>query len=542
METSSENSNRRGYALVIVLALLTILPYLLNAGDGLVSDDWVAFHMLRGQPAGQVLTGENLAGAATYRPLTSLLFWLEANVFGHRPAVFRLVNLLFGFLVALALVGLFRRLFDRRIALLTLTAFALAPAHAENLAWISGRAEVLATLLLLTGLLLHVGWRQQQRTWALVSSFVCYFLAMAANETAVIVPLLLLLVDRHVDERPTWKSTGALAAGSAALAGTWLSLVYLLTGSVGLYRQFGLYAVRDLIRFVQLYFFPFNLDAAIPWVMAHEWAVFAPAVVILLGLAVLGRRICLRPAVRLGLLGGLVALLPVAGMYPRGLLLFLPGAWFALAVGGVVDELLKRDNRAIKTATVVAFALWLAACGFFSVYQARLWSQSADLAGQIVQDLAEIEFPEDEDTTLLALTVPDTLHGAFVMRNGLHQAVRTLQPKADVVVHTLLLAGLADATGNVNVEISPDGAFVVNHQGQSIYDYLLPPDASLDLRVDDHRVIGPAGYLALNKRPPFNLTAMEVSVDRKLLAQEQTMVYFYKDGRMQLLKIKGELP
>lgn len=522
------------YVLVAVAGVLIFLP---NVADPLVSDDYVAVEALAAQPLGPVLSGVNLGGGAFFRPLTLSWLWAETRLFGTSAFGFHVAHLLLGGLVAVVVFGLFGALFGRTTAYLATAAFVVAPAHVENLAWISGVADVLAATLLLAALWVHVRARQLERPRLLAVAALLFALALTAKEIALVGPLLVLLVDRHVTPAPRRRQT-ALAAGVwLGIALVWLGVRTAVLGGLGGYGmvhlRIGAFVVRDLVRYAQLFFVPAGFEEQIPWVMANRFIVFPVLAVAAAAAAWFGRRLCLRPAVRLGLAGGLVSLLPVANLFPRRLHLFLASAWFALAVGGVVVAVWESPSARRRRWATVALAAWLVVCLGLVAQQSHRWRCAAQLAATVVADLASGAGP---DGMALVLTVPDTLRGAFVMRNGLHQALRLAAPEKNVVVHHLLLAGLNDELGTgLTWERTNANAWLVRHDGASMHDYLLPPDAGRDLRAGDARDYGPSGLRAVDSVRPFALSSVEVSIDPAIVAAPSTKVFVFRDGHLMSL-------
>jgi hypothetical protein len=129
-------------------------------------------------------TGENLrrivtedywwpkAGSGLYRPLTTLSFFANYNVFGNadRPAGYHLVNLGIHLGNAFLVYLLLRRLLGRSLpAWFAAALFSAHPIAVESVTNIVGRADLLAAAAVLGGLLMHIqasqtsGW--QRTAW-----------------------------------------------------------------------------------------------------------------------------------------------------------------------------------------------------------------------------------------------------------------------------------------------------------------------------------------------------------------------------------------
>jgi tetratricopeptide (TPR) repeat protein len=207
-------------AMVVGLAIAAFIPAL---GGEFVSDDRAL--LVGDEEVAEAATREfwSVDAAApveglyrqAYRPLVQVLFALERQLFGTDPAGFHLVNLLLHALVAwLTLRWLTRRFADPDdaatgwAALLGALLFALHPVHAESVAWISGRTDLLMALCWLVGLELL-----ERRSWPGVIAGACVLgLGLLAKEPIVLAPALILLdawARGRADAR-TWQSLGVV--------------------------------------------------------------------------------------------------------------------------------------------------------------------------------------------------------------------------------------------------------------------------------------------------------------------------------------------
>jgi protein O-mannosyl-transferase len=135
-------------------------------------------------------------GSHYYRPLVSLSYFLDLHVWGLDPLGFHLTNLLAHLATALAVLVLARRLTGNLLAAsIAGVAFALHPIHTESVTFISGRTDVLSTLLFLLALLGYARWRDGGSPLTLAGSLGAFFLALTAKEVAVTLPLILVLWD-----------------------------------------------------------------------------------------------------------------------------------------------------------------------------------------------------------------------------------------------------------------------------------------------------------------------------------------------------------
>lgn len=142
--------------------------------------------------------GSHRTDAAGYRPVTTLSFAANHALGGLDPKGYHLANLILHGVVAWLVFLLALRLDLTATAAWTAgTAFSLLPIHSEAVAWVVGRAELLAAAGYLLALLLLLDYRQHGRRWRLPTAAVIFIAAVLSKENALTllaVPPLVALV------------------------------------------------------------------------------------------------------------------------------------------------------------------------------------------------------------------------------------------------------------------------------------------------------------------------------------------------------------
>ena len=214
--TFNRDNKRSARAVWLCVALAAVLGYAATLTYDFVWDDTLLIqrswrlHQWRSLPTilGSHFWAEVQEASHYYRPLVTLSFFADVQLWGLTPAGFHLTNLLAHLATSLAVLALGRRLtgslWAGGIAGLV---FALHPLHTESVAFISGRSDVLATLFFLWALLAYAAWRDTGRRWTYVLSLASFFLALTAKEVAATLPAVLLLYD--------WAARGDLASPRA---------------------------------------------------------------------------------------------------------------------------------------------------------------------------------------------------------------------------------------------------------------------------------------------------------------------------------------
>ncbi len=217
-------------ALPVLLAVLCFLPAL---RDGFALDDLpiirdnLQIHSLAGIPRALALPYW-YAERHLYRPLTTLSFGLEWTLGGGRPLLFHLLNLLWHALVTALVVRLALRWWPPLAAGVAGLWFAVHAVHAETVANIVGRSELVCAAALLGLALLASGQpavdapAARRREWWWV--FALAAAAMASKETGAVAPFIAWAAaitpvadTPHRDRHRAWRLAGAAAAGVVVL-------------------------------------------------------------------------------------------------------------------------------------------------------------------------------------------------------------------------------------------------------------------------------------------------------------------------------------
>jgi tetratricopeptide (TPR) repeat protein len=253
--------------------------------------------------------GATVAG----RPLLNFTFAINYAVSGQQVWSYHLGNLLIHALAALVLFGLVRRTlllgamredFARSattLAFAVAAIWALHPLQTESVTYLAQRAESLAGLLLFLTLYCYLRGAAQpeaagpNRFWLAAAVASC-LAGMAAKETMVVAPLIVLLHDRTFiadSWGAAWRTRGRWLA---ALAATWLLLAWLVmhTGNRGGTAGYGStlttldyaqFQPRAILHYLRLAFWPSPLVFDYGEIIAQPAGGFISAAVILALLA-----------------------------------------------------------------------------------------------------------------------------------------------------------------------------------------------------------------------------------------------------------------
>lgn len=209
---------------VLFIATVGFAVYLNSLGGGFVSDDRFLIlehpHTRDAALLPKVFTSGHYLGQGGYRPLVTLSFALNHIVGGLDPWGYHLVNVLLHAVNSALVFLLALRLFESRLtAGVAGATFAVHPVHAEAVAWISGRAELMGAALFLCAWLLYLRATSGGglRTWPFVASLAAFFLGLLCKEHVLVLPGALLLTE----SLRAWKRDPAGGPGRWSRGALW---------------------------------------------------------------------------------------------------------------------------------------------------------------------------------------------------------------------------------------------------------------------------------------------------------------------------------
>lgn len=342
----------------------------------------------------------NDAALGLYRPLTSVSFALDWLVSSGKPAWFHFTNMVWHAIASVLAYALLSRFFQPAGALIGGLLFALHPLHAEAVANIVGRSEMMAATFFLAAC---IAWDSRTLSFAtrVVLSALCYALALFSKESAVVLPGVLLLIDLVRRERPRWADYAVMLAVFAAFMIIRWQVVGGLTPSrvdpsLELTRTVGdriVTAFQAWPIYLKLMLFPLTLLADYgPRILLplSEWSPLAVVGLTLAAASVIGGIVALLRGERmwaLGLLWFPITILPVSNfIVPIGVIvaertLYLP--MFAICIGAAA--LFSRDGHAITQLRNYAFIV-LALFAVRTAMRVPDWKSTDTIMAALLRD------------------------------------------------------------------------------------------------------------------------------------------------------------
>jgi protein O-mannosyl-transferase len=328
-------------------------------------------------------------------PLRDTVYWVLFKAFGAAPGPYHLVNLVLHLLVTWLALVLGRRLFTAEVAGFGALLFAAHPVHVESVSWVSGLKDPMFSTFTLLCLLAFLDWRKKGGALRYLAVMLGLVAALACKSLALGAPLVMLVMDRALPDRPAWKESLARVFGPALVSA--LALVFfVLLGRAALvlvpphggdWNAHAFLSAWAFVRYLQQAIAPHDLRlmycfAPFEGATDLRWLGMAAVTAALGALAVWGRP---RWALAVGATWFLAFILPALNLVPFPTLLqdrylYLPGLAVCWGMAAVLMALPRR-----RTGTLLAGAL-VAAFSAQSLARALDWIDHRALFHEVAAD------------------------------------------------------------------------------------------------------------------------------------------------------------
>ncbi len=304
-----------------------------------------------------------------YRPLNRITYLIDYLLWGLRPAGYHLTSIvLHAAAVALFFFVVYRRWGSPATAFVAAALFAVHPANAEAVNFISARNNILCGVFYLAGLLSYLHFARQGSSGGLVAGGFFTTAALLSKEMAVTMPLVVLIFLPGEEKRRKFIA----AALSLALVGLYLVVRRAVLGSIGpdIIAGMGQRLISMpilLYEYLRLSIFPYHLDAFYDFpVFAVSDYRFTAGIAGVAAAVILFLRLRDQAPSRAGLLWASAGIILVLNIIPipstpvaeRYLYLSLMG--FCLAVAAVIGRIQESHRRLVVAAVVVLLILFSA--------------------------------------------------------------------------------------------------------------------------------------------------------------------------------------
>ena len=204
-------------------------------------------HVNTGLSVENVLHAFTTPNYGLYQPLPAISFMIDVELFGDWDGGYHLVTMLWHIACAVVVFLVFRRLLGNfPVAFAVALLFTVHPVQAMVLNWIVARNEIMPALFLMLSVAWYQGFAVKRSFAAGGASVFFMLLAILCKQTAVLLPVALLLLDYWPLKRIelTWRAPATLIRRVF-----WLTLEkipWAVVSAVGVF--FALYGKRDMFE------------------------------------------------------------------------------------------------------------------------------------------------------------------------------------------------------------------------------------------------------------------------------------------------------
>ncbi len=186
---------------IITLIVIGFFIYAFNLNNPLFWDDdeWIignvfvhSFSYLKEIFTQNVLSGFGLQ-SNYYRPLLLLSFVFNYVIHGVAPFGYHLVSNGFHIANGVLIFILLAKFLNRRASFIAALLFLIHPAQTEAVTYISGRGDPMSVFFMLLGLWTFIKYHETKKLLFVISSMLLVIAAILSRETAVLLPLLLMI-------------------------------------------------------------------------------------------------------------------------------------------------------------------------------------------------------------------------------------------------------------------------------------------------------------------------------------------------------------
>jgi len=137
-----------------------------------------------------------------YTPLTFISYAIDFKLWGQDPWHFKLTNLVLHLLNILLIYIIAIKLLKKQFpAFLVTILFAIQPINADTVSWISARSNLLATFFFLLAMIFYFNYTKKNSPGFYALSIVSFILATLSKNSVLMLPLILLLIDRLLQRK-----------------------------------------------------------------------------------------------------------------------------------------------------------------------------------------------------------------------------------------------------------------------------------------------------------------------------------------------------
>jgi len=443
--------NRHGLGILILYIILSLIIYSTIINSFFLADDFTWVYQIKTKGIFGVWT---TAPDVFFRPIISILLFLDYQIWGLNPVGYHLTNIIFhGFccffvyLISSQLLihsHLSKKL-SQSISMIAGFLFLVLPSHVEAVTWISARSDVVATCFFLAAFSSYLYYKNNSNKFWIFSSYVLFAFALFSKESVIIYPGLILGYEIYrffQDKQPLNQLYKViyLPILMASIFPIYLGMRYL-----GLKQLLGGYGSQTHLNFsfpIILRGLASSLRIIIPPLSQFgelEWQWFFLIFISLVMIFVtqyfrLGGSYRDQAKLLLFLIYAfLLSLFPVinirVSVWDKSgeRLLYLPSVFLVILLVFIISFMIKKKNILIVLAVIFSI---------FFMKDLYLANKNWQMAGQISRDIIESidhQIGNNNNNRIFIINLPDNLKQAYIYRNGIYQAIQLFSAHKDTI-------------------------------------------------------------------------------------------------------------
>lgn len=447
------------YRHILIFLLLFALVFLLfgeTVKHGFNSDDYLVLYYAQykaiSSPAEGLAVFVSPSWGIFYRPIIRLILEGMARTFGVSAGKYHIASLICYsllcfevYLLGLVLTGRMRE------AIVAALIFVTANVHAQAIFWISNINAVLVSILMLASFIFFASWHKNLKRLFYFSSILFFVLALFTKESAVTLPVILILYTFLLGGEIRFPEAVKRAVQNCwpfiILAASFVLIRSLVMSQIDLPPSLTSFNIRTFMLGL-LYSLIMTLSP-LDWALVIHWlnklGTSGPTLPLLASMVVIitvAVPMILRRYRAVFLLLWIVS--SAGPMLALGLVPSERHVVFGSAAGAILiavalfklSELAERKTSLPAVAFACIFVISFAGTSLYFLKQRQvIWRNASHVAGAIVKQTITMHPMPERDSSIFFLNVPDSLDGAFIFRfENLAYALRTFYKNEDLEV------------------------------------------------------------------------------------------------------------
>ncbi len=443
LERYHKEKPRRFYLFVFVcLLIFNLFLYRESLRVGFLSDDFHILSVVRESTnllSFFITNLEGSLGGSSYGPMYNITVGLMYKIFGLHSIFYHLVSILLNtissFLIVLIGMSLFRRV---PVPLSSGVLFSVLHSRVEVIFWFSSLPHLLATTLAILSLFLYMRYRDNQKLWMYFLAMISFTTALFTKEFVIVLPIIFFIYDIVFTEDRRFVRFLKRYLPLLFIIIIYLKLRQYTTGDLA-----GGYGGRELIlnpRHLARIFTELNVNMILPQPWRHMvggWLNTQPFLFV--SIIAIVTRICVWSKDKIDKVGLFLYASYLVATLPFLQLSFSPvtnegerytyfsSFLFILILSHI---LFRERDRFAKFIISLFLCIFVLVQVTFIFEKSVHWVDSSKLVLSVVHSILPTNFKTSDKLVYVGL--PDNLHGAQALRNGLNEAISLLRYEDDI--------------------------------------------------------------------------------------------------------------